>query len=73
MYVDSSVHLYVITGVKKTPLHIAAVKGDIAKIFLLLDLGVSAKSRDPDGNTLYHLAAREQGTDVLKVHYIQRV
>ena len=73
MFVDSSVHIDVIKGVKKTPLHIASVKGDIAKIRLLLDLGVSAKSTDPDGNTLYHLAARKNCTNVLKVHYIRRV
>ena len=73
MSVDSSVHLYVITGVKKTPLHIASVKGDIAKIRLLIDLRASAMFTDPDGNTLYHLAAREHCTDILKVRYIQRV
>ena len=49
MFVDSSVHIDVIKGVKKTPLHIASVKGDIAKIRLLLDLGQKELHRRTQG------------------------
>ena len=69
MFVYSNVHLCISQGVK-TPLHIAAVKGDSAKIRLLLDLGISWESTDPDGNTLYHLAARENCTAVLEVQLL---
>ena len=50
----------------KTPLHIAAQKNDCAKIKALLNMGADARSKDQNGNTYYHLAAREDCVDVLR-------
>ena len=45
--------------VGKTPLHIAALKNDPAKIRCLLENGADLSCQDEGGNTMFHLAARE--------------
>ena len=49
----------------KTPLHSAASKGDCEKIRVLKSLGVDLGAEDEGGNTFFHLAARENQTEVL--------
>ncbi len=54
----------------KTPLHSAALKGDCEKIRVLKSLGADMNSVDEDGNTILHLAARENQTQVCHLAYI---
>ncbi len=50
----------------KTPVHSAALKGNCEKIRVLRSLGVDLGMEDEGGNTFFHLAAREDQTDVLE-------
>ena len=50
----------------KSPLHSAALKGDCEKIRVLKSLGVDLAAEDEAGNTFFHLAARENQTEVLE-------
>ena len=50
----------------KTPLHSAALKGDCEKIRVLKSLGVDLGVVDEGGNIFFHLAARENQTEVLE-------
>ena len=49
----------------KTPLHLAAMKGDYEKIDFLLKAGADPDAQDEGGNTFIHLAAREGKEKVL--------
>ena len=51
---------------KKSPLHIAAEKGDVAKIKLILKKGAKPQCKDENGNTYFHLAAKQNHLDILK-------
>ena len=50
----------------KAPMHIAAMKGDIEKLWILYDEGFDLNTTDEAGNTLYHVAARENKVNVLE-------
>lgn len=50
----------------RTPLHVATSTGDIGKIRCLFELGADPCSKDLNGNTYYHIAAKENRCDVLK-------
>ena len=50
----------------KTPLHSASLKGDCEKIRVLKSLGVDLAAEDEGENTFFHLAARENRTEVLE-------
>lgn len=50
----------------KSPLHIAALSGSVDKLQCLLKQGVDPKTRDLNGNTFFHLAARDDKVDVLQ-------
>lgn len=50
----------------KSPLHIAASTGNVKKLKELLDQGVDPQVRDINGNTFFHLAAKENKTEVLE-------
>ena len=50
----------------KTPLHSAASKGDCEKIRVLKSLGVDLGAEDEGGNTFFHLASRENQSEVLQ-------
>ena len=50
----------------KSPMHIAAMKGDIEKLWILYDEGFDLNTTDEAGNTLYHIAARENKVNVLE-------
>lgn len=52
--------------VGKTPLHVGAMVGDVTKIKLLCDLGVCKSSKDQNGDTFYHIAARENQPEILE-------
>ena len=52
--------------VGKSPLHVAAMKGDCNKINCLLKLGTDPRCTDQNGNTYFHLAARENCVEVLE-------
>jgi ankyrin repeat protein len=45
---------------------VAVAAGRVDKIKRLLELGVDARATDLNGNTYYHLAAREGKMEVLK-------
>ena len=50
----------------KSPMHIAAMKGDIEKLWILYDEGFDLNTKDEAGNTFYHTAARENKVNVLQ-------
>ena len=52
--------------VGKTPLHVAAIRGDVDKIKCLLDLGADPQCTDQNGNTYFHVAARDNCIEVLQ-------
>ncbi len=51
----------------KTPLHLAALKGDTEKIQCLVELGTDLKCLDQSNNTFFHIAARENAKNVLEI------
>ena len=52
---------------KRSPLHVAATKGDVEKVRVILDAGISADLRDKYGNTFLHVAARDNNMNVSDV------
>ncbi len=49
----------------KSPLHLAAMRGDCEMVDCLLKLGLDPMEEDEAGNTFYHLAARNNEVKVL--------
>ena len=50
----------------RNALHLAALKGDLTKVELLLSAGVSAEIQDDSGNTFFHLAARADQQEIVE-------
>ena len=49
----------------KSPIHLAAIKGDLEKVELLIQAGIDVDITDESGNTFIHLAAREGKAGIL--------
>ena len=50
----------------KTPLHIAAQMGDSEKISIILKMGADPESKDENGNTFFHIAARLNHVEIVE-------
>jgi ankyrin repeat protein len=50
-----------------TPLHIAAIRGDVKAIGLLLDLGADINARGENGYTALHYAVAQERPDVVRL------
>jgi len=55
----------IVFPVGRSPLHVAAMNGDVAKITRLTELGVNPKALDLNGNTYFHVAALHDCHNVL--------
>ena len=51
----------------RSPLHLAAAKGDVETVKVLVAAGAALDARDRSGSTPLHLAAAGQHTDVVKL------